>query len=471
MRPLRILPLAAALILVGCGKNTPAPPPGAEGRIVIEYWEKWSGFEGEAMQAVVDDFNASQDRIFVNKTNVSGLDQKLLLATAGGNPPDVSGLYSYILPDFASKGGLTPLDPMLKEAGISRDDYIPVFWDLGTYEGFVWALPTTPATVALHWNKSLFRDAGLNPERPPQSLAELEEMSDRLTVVVVERNGNMEEIPYLNLTDQEKADKDFSIVRIGHLPQEPGWWLGLWVFWHGGGHMDGEKMALDSPEMLATWKWFDQQVDKYGIDNLQAFRAGFGNFASPQNPFLSGRVGMVLQGVWMHNFIEKYAPDMEWSAAPFPTADPARFPNVTIAETDQVVIPRGSRHPREAFEFICYLNSQKAMEKLNMAQRKFSALATTSDTFISEHPNPQIEVFIDLAQSPNARVVPRLPIWREIEPELRVSADRVFNRLASPEEALADCQRRSSRALERNMQIWNRVREKRIRQWSAYEPD
>ena len=37
------------------------PPPG---KIRVSYWEKWTGFEFDAMKAVVDDFNKSQDRIF-----------------------------------------------------------------------------------------------------------------------------------------------------------------------------------------------------------------------------------------------------------------------------------------------------------------------------------------------------------------------------------------------------------------------
>ena len=35
------------------------------GRIVLEYWEKWTGFEREAMARVVEDFNQSQEKIFV----------------------------------------------------------------------------------------------------------------------------------------------------------------------------------------------------------------------------------------------------------------------------------------------------------------------------------------------------------------------------------------------------------------------
>ena len=96
------------------------------------------------MQAVVDDFNASQNRIFVKKLAVSEMLRKVMLATAGGNPPDVAGLWSSNIPDFAEKGALTPLNKFIDRAGIKSTDYIPIYWDQCALHGFIWALPSTP---------------------------------------------------------------------------------------------------------------------------------------------------------------------------------------------------------------------------------------------------------------------------------------------------------------------------------------
>ena len=46
----------------------------------------------------------------------------LLLATAGGNPPDVSGLWSFDVSVYSEKGALIPLDVPLEEAGIGPED-------------------------------------------------------------------------------------------------------------------------------------------------------------------------------------------------------------------------------------------------------------------------------------------------------------------------------------------------------------
>lgn len=458
----------ALLGAAGCSRLPNDKTP--DGRTIVQYWEKWTGFEGDAMQAVVDDFNASQDTIFVQKLTVSGIDRKMLLATAGGNPPDVAGLWSYCANTYADKGALIPLNKFCEEKGIKRENYIPIFWDLCSHRGFVWALPSTPATLALHWNKKMFRDAGLDPNRPPTSIAELDAMAERLTIVSIIRDGKRARVRYTDLTPEEKEARKFDIVQLGYSPSEPGWWNAVWCYWYGGRLWDGDrKVTVNSPENIETLRWFQSYPKKYGLENMHAFGSSFGNFSSPQNPFLAGTVAMVLQGVWMYNFIDKYAPGMEWGAAAFPSVDPARWPMVTVAECDILCIPKGARHPREAFEFMAFVNTQKGMEKLNLAQRKFSALMDTSPEFIRQHPNPNIELFIDLAKSTNAMAVPRIPIWTEMTSEMSVAYDQVFRLLRTPEEALNAVQDRLQWRMDRIVRRWDVIEKERLKEWSEYD--
>jgi ABC-type glycerol-3-phosphate transport system substrate-binding protein len=78
-------------------------------RVTVIYWEKWTGSEGEEMQKVVQAFNRSQDKIFVKYLSISGIDQKTILATAGGNPPDIAGIWESQVFQFADANALTDL--------------------------------------------------------------------------------------------------------------------------------------------------------------------------------------------------------------------------------------------------------------------------------------------------------------------------------------------------------------------------
>lgn len=386
-------------------------------RVTITYWEKWTGFEGEAMKAVVDDFNASQDKIFVEALTVTSVDIKIMTAIAGGNPPDIAGLWTAQVVPWAMKRALIPLDDYIKKAGIKRESYIAPYWDLQSFKGQMWALPSTVASIALHYNKGMFKEAGLDPNKPPVTIKDLELYNDKLT----------------------KRDADGNITQMGHNPTWPGWWKGLWGSFFGGRLYDPEakKITADDPNNIRAYEWIESFAKKYGVESLQSFSSGYGAFSSPTNPFLAGKLAMVFQGVWMANFIQRFAPKMEWGAAPFPYG-PGGKPNTTLVETDILAIPAGAKHPDEAFEFIKYVQTQKAMEKLALGHLKHTALkASINPDFIENHPNPYIRLFFDLALSPNAYYrAPQVPIWGLYAKELQVAFDNIMLRKIAPKEAL-----------------------------------
>ncbi|MBN1460121.1 MAG: ABC transporter substrate-binding protein [Armatimonadetes bacterium] len=431
----QVLKLLGVLVLAGflyIGFTRQATPDTSDGRIHIAYWEKWTGMEADAMRAVVDEFNASQDRIFVDMLTISQIDRKLLLATAGGVPPDIVGLWSDNLAVFADRHVLMELDEPLAEYGITRDQYIPAYWDLCEYRGHMHALPTTPGALALHWNKQMFREAGLDPERPPRTIEELDEFSDRLTIR--DENGKLE--------------------RMGFIPTEPGWWNWAWGYYFGGHLWNGkDQLTPDAPENIRAYEWARKYSEEYGVNTVQTFQSGFGNFSSPQNAFLSGEVAMVIQGVWMNNYISKYTPDLEWGAAPFPyPADRPDLADVAYVDCDIIAIPVGCKHVPEALEFLRFVSSRKGMEMLCMGQRKHTPLAEVSDEFLANHPNPYIQVFIDVAKREHTFASPKTPVWSEYSNEIEAEFDEIWLLRKTPEEALKTVRLRMQPKLDRRLE-------------------
>ncbi len=415
------IPLVVALL---CGCHVIVPEREDEyvdGRLKLHYWQQWTGVEAEAIQRIVDEFNASQDRIHVEYTSVGGFDRKRLVAIAGGSPPDLLGFREAILAQYVENRALLCLDPYMDKAGMRREDFIDVYIEQGTYKGKVYALPTTPATIALHWNKDLFKEAGLDPEQPPRTIAELDAMAERLT----------------------KFDEHGNIIQMGFMHDEPGWWPWAWGCWLGGELWDvNGNVTFDTAEQLEAFEWIRSYSDKYGADRMQVFWSGLqGNFMSPQNPFLSGKVAMIIQGVWMSNFIQAFAPDLNYGVAPFPPPEEGMLP-FAIAQGDSICIPVGAQHPDEAFEFIRFLCAPKRLEQLNTDMHKFSPFKEVSAAYLENHPNPYLPVFMDLAESPNVFHVPQISIWYQYEDEIRAAYDRVRLGLVEPEEALSQVQSR-----------------------------
>ncbi|MBX3112307.1 MAG: ABC transporter substrate-binding protein [Fimbriimonadaceae bacterium] len=375
------------------------------GRVLVTCWSGWTDFEADAMRRVIDNFNRRQDKVHVEYLSVSGIEEKTMLATAAGVPPDLAGIAGANVPLYAYYHALTPLDGMCAEAGIKRSDYIPACFDLCTYKGTVYSLPATPATTALHYNRAVLREAGWDPDRPPRTFSELDRMDEMVM----------------------RKDSDGHVTRAGFLPTEPGWWPWSWPYFFGGTLMDkAGRITTDLPENVRAFTWMQSFARRYGSSQMQSFRQGFGQFNSPRNAFIDGSVATVMQGVWMANFIQKYNPKLDWAAAPFPHPDDRPdLAGRVIVEQDIVAIPRGAKHPREAFEFLKYLQSQEGMETLCLGQKKFSPLLKVSPDFYAKHPNPYIKLFRDQALSHNAFFTPRTPVWNEYQRELQNAIDKM----------------------------------------------
>lgn len=416
----------------------------ADGRLILNYWEKWTGFEREAMERIVNDYNQSQDRVFVRFVSTSQIDRKLLLATAGGNPPDVAGFWSHSVVNYAEKGALHPLDRLMERDGLSIDDYIPSVIDSCMHRGFVWGLPSTPATVGMHYNKTLLAEAGF--DGPPRTLEEMDIYTRALN----------------------KTDASGRFIQMGFLPTDPGWWGPMFPFFFGLDIVseDGETILSDTPEIVEVFEWFQSFVTDFGVSRVRTFEAAFrGEFASSSDSFMSGRIAMKLQGVWMANFIKTFAPDMEWGAAPFPAIREGMEP-ATVVESDILVIPRGTRHVEEAWNFIKFVQERENMEKLCLGQQKFSPLREVSDGFYEGHPNPYIRLFRELAESPNARGIPKIPVWAEFRDEMAVALDRIWVSGEDPATALRRVRTRVQPKLDRANARWEAVRAERIEEWS-----
>jgi len=395
-----------------------------EGRTTVLYWEKWTGDEGARMRDIVDWYNRSQDKVYVKMLSISGVADKTLLAASGGNPPDVAGLWGEQVAQFADAKALTDLTEMAKERGITEDVYIKGYWDMVSYQGRLYALVSTPASNALHLAVDRL-PAGM---KAPETTEELLEFSEKTAV----------------------RDKDGRLAFVGFLPAEPGWWNFGWGYWFGGQLFDGEKLTINSPENIRAYTWVKEFADRFGAREVQNFQSGFGNFSSPQNAFLNGKVGSVLQGVWMANYIRLYNKDLKWTAVPFPVpADRQDLRERSFLGIDTLVIPRGAKHPKEAFDFIAFVQRQEVMEKLCTTHGKNSPLAKVSEAFLNNHPNKEIRLFDRLARSPNAVHVPLIGIWPQLNNEMTNAFQLINLGEKTPEQALNDAQKRLEPAWER----------------------
>jgi ABC-type glycerol-3-phosphate transport system substrate-binding protein len=426
---------AAGAALLGAAFVPRRPRAAAEvpaGRVAVDYWEKWTGPEGAALQRVVDRFNTvEQGRFWVRRVPVSDIASKAIVAIAGGDPPDVVGVFSYNLPQFAESGAVVALDASDLPGGpLSAGVYTPSVARLMSHRGRLWAGAASVYNLALYRNRAHFREAGLDPDAPPTTVEALDGCAQRL----------------------ERVRPTGEIERAGFLPTLPGWWPYFWPVMFGGKLYDpvADRAVLTDADTVAAYRWVQGASRRLGVGPTRAFTGGVERaFHSPMDPFIGGRVSMIVQGPWLANFINLHNPGLDYAASPVPLAGSAAGVGhpAGLMEADVLVIPRGCKNPEGAAEFVRFTQRQDVQEELAAAHGKASPLARVSEGFYAGHVNRSIRVHDEIARSPAALVLPQTRVWPAYADLVVGMFDRVWSG-AGVEGELAGVERRAQELLD-----------------------
>src|SRR3546814_408501 len=108
---------------------------------------------------------------------------KTLTALKGGDAPQVAVILSTDMFTLIDEDAIVPFDSLAKTADDKAwlKGFYPGFMENSQTGGKTWGVPFQRSTVVMFWNKELFKDAGLDPEKPPQTWAELVDYGKKLT--------------------------------------------------------------------------------------------------------------------------------------------------------------------------------------------------------------------------------------------------------------------------------------------------
>ena len=108
---------------------------------------------------------------------------KVLTAAKGGDAPHMAVILSTDMYTLIDEGVVVPFDDLVKTAEQKAwmGGFYPGFMKNSQTGGKTWGIPFQRSTVVMYWNKQLFKEAGLDPERPPQTWTELVDFGKKLT--------------------------------------------------------------------------------------------------------------------------------------------------------------------------------------------------------------------------------------------------------------------------------------------------
>ncbi|MCP4640441.1 MAG: extracellular solute-binding protein [bacterium] len=293
----------------------------------------------------------------VNKTDDP---QRLLCGIAGGDPPDVVFFDRFAVGEWAARGAFQCLQPFLDEDLAERPDdpftlhgetfYEPC-WQEARYDGKAYAIPTVTDNRAMYYNLDLFERhaeeliaAGcVDPDDPtkvgpPRTWEQLK----RATKILTEYN------------------EDGRLVKVGFIPNYGNSWLYIYGWLNGGKFMsdDGMTCTLNAPEIVEALVYMTELYDLMGgFEAVSAFQIS--QEGGDLDPFLADKIAMRIDGDGYLLQIAKLKRDMNFDVCLAPA--PEGKQRLGWCGGWALVIPKGSEHPREAWEFIKYMVSKRSV--------------------------------------------------------------------------------------------------------------
>ncbi len=180
-----ILSLAMVLSMAACAAPADETAAvGSEEPVTIEFWYAFGGPVEENTKRLVEEFNASQDKVVVKAEYQGGsyndLHTKVQSAFAAKEPPAVTLNEITVIQNFARNGMIQPLDPYIQQDGFDMEDFIPGLLSNTQSDGKTYGLPYLRSTPLVYYNATLFEKAGLGKEAP-KTMEDMLEYARKLT--------------------------------------------------------------------------------------------------------------------------------------------------------------------------------------------------------------------------------------------------------------------------------------------------
>ncbi len=391
----------------------------------LVFWNAWGGDEGKALESLIEKYNSIQREVTVRSVFAPiGMGEKIMATLSGSTVPDVITVWDWMVVPLGYRGQVMPLNDMLAKSGIDEDYYIKGVWEYGFYKGKKYGLPTTLNVSAFMWNKGAFKEAGLDPDTPPENIQELDEYTEKLT----------------------EYSKSGKLKRLGFDPVISH----IYCYIFGGKLWDTEtgEITANDPGNIKAYEWLASYYSKYDLKTKRIFQAGWGDVFSPLNPFLRNEIAMKEGSQWEILVAEKYAkPSFEYGISYFPSPDYGRD-DVCNVSGSFWVIPTASKNPEEAFDFLKWLTSPEQSAEFSAALYNIPPVKEALESPVFKKiVDEKMQIYIDLLTNGFVYTFPMLPIGQTYLSELTQALADVQLGNKSAREALDYVQERITEEL------------------------
>lgn len=312
-------------------------------QVTIEYWQYYYESKVKLMDELIKTFEKQNPDIKVEQKTFpyEQFNQKVAIAVPAGSGPDVVNLYYGWVPKYVEAGYLQPLPTDAFPVKMIEDEFLPMV-DAVKLDGKYWGLPTAVRALALFWNKDLFKEAGLDPKKPPRTWNELQQAAVKLTKR--DKNGQLLQEGYA-----WNADGQDNHVFVQVLLRQ--WGV--------------SPFSEDNKKVLWNSKAGGYEAFRWWTDLAAKYKVGEPTFMGDyRTAFISGKAAMMIDGSFALGTLKTKAKDVDWGVTTLPVKEPngvkSNFGSFWL--NGLTVNAKGEKR-EAAIKFLKFLTSKTVMQR------------------------------------------------------------------------------------------------------------
>ena len=303
----------------------------------IVYWQYFYETKKDTVDTLIGLFEAENPDIKVTQQTFpyEQYNTKVASSVPSGEGPNVINLYYGWLPKYIDSGYLQPLPESVFSQERIQSEFFSLV-DAANFNGSYYALPTAVRSLALFWNKDLFKAAGLDPETPPKTVEELVEFAKLLTKT--DKQGN-----YLQ--------SGFTLELRAQLHH---WLREVLIRQHGGTpyNEDSTQVTYNNQAGYDAFKFFTEleTVEKIGMPNFMT---------DDVTAFKSGMMGMTIDGSFRLGTFDKID-TLNYGVTELPSMNGEKY-NFASFWANGITSFTEGKELEASLKFLDFLTSETAM--------------------------------------------------------------------------------------------------------------
>ena len=368
----------------------------------------------------------------LSTASASGAGDKVMMSLAGGLPLDVTWIDIAEFPAFLEDDTLLDLQPYFDaDPDWDASRYFPqILAALRDERGHLHGLASTFTPYVMYMNLSLLRQAGIEPPETGWTWADLERICRQVT---------------------RDEDGDGQPERFGISITQWLQALAPWIWQNGGRFLDDQGLcALDEPEAVEAIEFLVRLLHEERVaSNDATFEAQL-----ETGLFQQGRAAFYGPVGYWETYRFSVISEFEWDVLPLPVGRQA----ATSVALRAYVVPRTSRHPQLAYEFVRALAGsvmQHGLAEIGNGVPGLISAARSASFLKPDRPPASEQVFLDVMEQ--ARFLPVTRNWLEVEKQVKAVLEDAL--LLGRSSAQTACERAAALADEsfrRNLDIRSR---------------